>query len=140
MADVNYRLDEHYRLVDPVIGDAEIRGIQFEHPNMRLHIVQPFDGSHIELLLSGLIFLSFQTDHPQNVINGVFIYTTWDSARFPSGMDPDEHAKRQFAAAGQYVIVTEPLTGGPLVCAARDLSVRIAAAPRPPASDITTRK
>jgi hypothetical protein len=29
-------------------------------------IVQPFDATHIDLLLSGLIFLSFQTDHPQN--------------------------------------------------------------------------
>ena len=45
MAEFQYRLDQNCRLIDPVIGDAEIRNIQFEFPNMKLSIVQPFDGT-----------------------------------------------------------------------------------------------
>jgi hypothetical protein len=128
MTDFDYRLDDTNALVDPAVGDAEIRGIQFDHPNMQLHIVQPFDGRHIDVLLSDLIFLDFRTDHPQNVIGNVFIYRNWQSARFPPGSNIDEHARKSFDARGQYILVVDGITGGPLVCGARDLTIRVRSA------------
>jgi len=100
VAEFQYRLDQNCRLIDPVIGDAEIRNIQFEFPNMKLSIVQPFDGTEVELFLSELVFLFFHTDHPQNVIADLFIYSSWERARFPSEISPDESVKRKFALWG----------------------------------------
>jgi len=125
MADFDYRLDDTHALVDPVIGDAEIRGIQFDHPNVQIHFVQPFDGTHIDVFLSDLIFLHFCTDHPQNVIGNAFIYRNWASARFPPGFDLHEHARKSFDKRGQYILVIDGITGGPLVCGACDLNIRV---------------
>ncbi len=125
MTEYQYRLDQNCRLIDPIVGDAEIRSIQFESLNMRLQIVQPFDGTQIELLLGGFVFLFFHTDHPQNVIERIFVYSSWESARFPSEIKPDDDLEKKFTLWGKYIVVIESIAGGPLVCGARDLSMRV---------------
>jgi len=119
----SYRLNDNHSMAFPVVGDAEIRSIEFEHPHVRINIFQPFDGTYVDLFLTGMRFLFFHTDLAQNVIERVFVYTSWETARFPSEVDP-EVLKKEFGSTGRYIVVIDSIAGGPLVCGAQDLSIR----------------
>lgn len=120
----DFRLGSDHSLVLPVVGDAEIRRIEFEFPNVRLHIVQPVDGTKIDLLLVDMRFLFVHTDHPQNVIERIFIYKSWEQARLPPEVDLHV-VKKEFGLDGRYIVVVESVVGGPLVCGACDFSVQV---------------
>lgn len=122
MSVFDFKLDADHSLILPVIGDAEIRRIEFEFPNLRLHIVQPFDGQSIELFLADMRFLFFHTDHPQNVIDKVFVYDSWESVRLPPEADANT-LKKEFGSDDGYLVVIESIAGGPLVCGARGFTV-----------------
>lgn len=117
-----YELNIDRSLALPVVGDAEIRRISFEFPDLRLQIVQPFDGTTIEFLFGSMRFLFFHTDHPQNVIEKVFVYDSWESARLPSELDLNV-VKKEFGSDGRYIVVIDSIAGGPFVCGARNFSV-----------------
>ena len=125
MLNVNHRLDEDHRLIEPNVGDAELRGICFEHPNIRLQIVQPVDNTKIEIVLSDMVFLAFQTDFAQNVISDIFIYQRWEDAEFPPEMQLGELAKTKFSSSGRCIVVVRSIAGGPLVCAGRELAITV---------------
>jgi hypothetical protein len=117
-----YRLDEADLLVSPNVGDAEIRQLDFEFPNLRVRLVQPFDGTEIDLYFTGIRFLYFHTDNPQNVIDRIHVYNSWERAQLPDECDRNV-LKREFGSADGYVVVVDAIAGGPLVCGARDLSI-----------------
>jgi hypothetical protein len=119
-----YRLDERRALISPVVGDAEVRNIAFEFPNARIDIVQPFDGTLVNLCLHDMLFLFIHTDHPQNVIENIFIYEKWEDVRFPPEVNTSV-LRKEFGSQGRYIVVVESIAGGPLVCGARDFSINL---------------
>jgi hypothetical protein len=70
---------ERRRLASKVLplGDFEIRQIIFEHPHVKMVLLDPSGDSgdsSVELLLVNVGFFKFTSDLIQNVIGGVYLY------------------------------------------------------------------
>lgn len=79
------RFDAFHYLVEPNVGDGELIGINFTHPNTSLRI-RLFPAGHCNIEIVGCRYIWFTTDHTQNVIDRILIAP---AARFAASDLPE---------------------------------------------------
>ena len=69
------KLNERGEIVDPQVGDAELVRMEFAPHWIDLHIVLPYRKENLVLRLANPRWMSFSTNHTQNVIDRIVITT-----------------------------------------------------------------
>jgi hypothetical protein len=105
-----------HELILPKIGDAELRGIEFKHPDVELAIWLPWNDRILCIKLTRPLFFSAETDHMQNVIDSIFVYPNRDAA----GALPAIQSLPQ--GSEQKILKINPISGIELICVAEDIS------------------
>ncbi len=66
-------------------------------------------------------FLSFWSDHPQNVIDGMFIFPNLQAAKFPKDTATAETIRGKMESQTELILTIEPVAGPRLVCSAQQI-------------------
>jgi hypothetical protein len=77
------KLDEHGRIIEPRLGDADLVRMDFDHANAILHLKLQHPERLFALKLHAVVWLSFSTNHTQNVIDSVRVTHDTDKLEVP---------------------------------------------------------
>lgn len=80
MTKIDVELDARHAVCSPNFGDGEVRDIRFRQPNVTLAVYAPVEDQTYEIDLEQVCFLSFTTDHVQNVIDRIELFQDTSSA------------------------------------------------------------
>jgi hypothetical protein len=80
MTKIDVELDARRAVRFPNFGDGEVRDIRFRQPNVTLAVYAPVEDQTYEIDLEQVCFLSFTTDHVQNVIDRIELFQDTSSA------------------------------------------------------------
>jgi len=56
------------------LGDCEIRSISFDMPNIHMKLFSPVNPASYFITFQDVVYFVFETDHIQNVIEGIFSF------------------------------------------------------------------
>ncbi|HEY6258163.1 MAG TPA: hypothetical protein VIY51_20470 [Xanthobacteraceae bacterium] len=59
------------------VGDCEIHSISFTKDTVHLRLFDPFDFNYFTIVLHGLRYMLFETNHFQNVLSSIAIFDSW---------------------------------------------------------------
>jgi hypothetical protein len=123
MREHKYKVGEDFFISSPNLGDGEVRAITFRHPDIILKIYVPHDGITFSIELEKVSSFSLNTDHPQNVIDGIRVYPNRESMRLThknlvAGLPPTT-----LQAQEEVIVLVEPITGSDLVCTCKALRI-----------------
>jgi hypothetical protein len=123
MQERKYKIGDGFFISSPNFGDGELREITFSHPNITLKIYAPVEGITFAVELERVSSLSFSTNHPQNVMEGIRVYPSRESI-------PLAHKNLVAAlpptapqAQDEVVVLIEPIAGPTLACTCKTLRV-----------------
>jgi hypothetical protein len=123
----NAKLDATHHLIDPNVGDGELVKIEFKHPNLVLEIkLDPTTGRRacvIEIVRCR--YLSCETDHPQNVVDGLVIAPKVEHLTRPIADDVKRILESELKSRAGLIVQVEPLTGIELICLGDDICVEV---------------
>jgi hypothetical protein len=77
------KLDEHGRIIDPKVGDADLVRMDFVPACATLYFKLQLPERLFRLRLHDVIWLSFSTNFTQNVIDSIKITTNTDEVKVP---------------------------------------------------------
>lgn len=77
------KLGERGEIFEPKVGDADLVRMDFQPTCVTLHFKLQLPTRMFVLRLHGVIWLSFSTPHPQNVINSIRITSDTDRVVVP---------------------------------------------------------
>jgi hypothetical protein len=111
-------------------SDCEIRGIVFDHPNVRIFFFDPYWKQSFYLSMTDVNQFVFSTNHVQNVVSKIHLFDTIEIAmahvEFKRAYDQilsnTEHA---IIEADKALLFVEPITGGDVIAQFRTLELFI---------------
>lgn len=110
------KIDELGFVFDPNFGDSEVHRIDFQFPNLEIHL-KIHDGLSRVIRLMNVSYFYAETDHLQNVIDSIYIIYPSEISRF---YDRSEYLKRipisVTESNSKYIIFTVPISGGSFFC------------------------
>ncbi len=124
MKEVEVLLSPDFSVMSPNFGDGEIRSIDFSNPNIELRLRDGLDSTFFSIEMLNVEFFHFETTHPQNVIEALYIYP--DRAAYaasnpkntilPLPMSLETHPRT--------VVVARPITGPEMTCLCKQVRIR----------------
>lgn len=123
MPRIEYILNDEFAIVAPNVGDAELKTIAFEHPDVVIGLYLPMASVHVCFEMVSVSFLSFWSDHPQNVIDKVSIFPQLSAARLPDCARVELLLRDKLDAARGPVLTIEPIAGPSLICCAASIGL-----------------
>ena len=123
----NGKLDATYHLIDPNVGDGELAKIEFKHPNVFLEIKLAAATKRRACTIEIIRFryLNCETDHPQNVIEGLVISPNIEHLTRPISGKVRQLLATEHATRAGIIVQTEPLTGCGFLCLGDDVRIQI---------------
>jgi hypothetical protein len=123
MRERKYKVGDDFFISSPNFGDGEVRAITFSHPNIVLKIYAPTEDITFSVELEKVSSFSFNTNHPQNVIEGIRVYPNRESMRLThkniiAGLPPTTPQAQE-----EVVVLIEPIAGPTLVCTCKTLRI-----------------
>jgi hypothetical protein len=123
MRERKYKVGDDFFISSPNLGDGEVRAITFSHLNITLKIYTPPEGITFSVELEKVTSFSLNTNHPQNVIDGIRVYPNRESMRLThknlvAGLPPTTPQAQE-----EVVVLVEPITGPNLVCTCKTLRI-----------------
>lgn len=120
------KLNDDSEIIDPNVGDAELRRIDFDAFGATLHICLALQKGSLILRATNVVWLSLSTDCSQNVIDTILILDDWTTVASLAPRDIQEVlASRRQSIPGEsapaytvQAIVVKPVSGASLICIA----------------------
>jgi hypothetical protein len=122
---IAYRLDDHCRLLDPNVGDAELREIVFRNPDviLRLALVPPRGDVACEITLTSVKFFAMESNHVQNVIEGAFVYDNLDASTLSIDARLRNHMPPYVWGRPRKLLHVVPTAGPDLICLCDEIAI-----------------
>jgi hypothetical protein len=113
---IEYRLNDGFELIFPNVGDAELRSLSFNHPNIELRVFLPMRKADLLIRMENASFLSLWSSHPQNVIDRIFMFPNLEVTRLPEKSPTKDTLKETLITPNQVILTIEPVAGPYLIC------------------------
>jgi hypothetical protein len=115
-------LSKSHHIIDPNLGDAEIRDIRFRNPDASI-VLKMHNGKECIFEVRRCRLLSVSTEHPQNVVDGVIVCKSVDqmSKSTPANWRQATHSK--LLVGSGLILQIEPITGSGLVAVGDDIEI-----------------
>jgi hypothetical protein len=123
---IAYRLDDHRGLLDPNVGDAELRDIAFRTPDVTLRLALMLrDGGEAacEIRLTGVTFFAMESNLVQNVIEDIFIHDELDAATLALDARLGRQLGRFVPGHRPKMLHMVPIAGADLVALCDDVAI-----------------
>jgi hypothetical protein len=122
------KLNDDFEIVEPDLGDAELRRIEFFAERIQLTFALAGDSDLFALELVQPLWLSCSTDFPQNVVDRVAIF---EDLRAVEEMLPEDvrellqirlqEPKARRSKSALKIVQIYPVEGIEMICIARDV-------------------
>ena len=132
---IDWRLNAAFQVIEPLfVGDSELVNISMSLEKIELTLVNrgahefhggpTIEASTIKMVCEHPAFVSFQSDHLQNVIEDVFIFDRQhiDLAREMKDFSGKELFPRTFVGESNYYVFVTPKTGIDLFAAVKSIA------------------
>ena len=123
MRERKIQVGDDFIILSPNLGDGEIRAITFRHPNIILGIHAPAEEADLSVELEKVNGFSFSTNHPQNVIEGIKVFSKRASviSIYKNLVAALPLATPQLQ--DEVIVIVEPVAGPTIACACKTLRI-----------------
>jgi hypothetical protein len=123
MRELKYEVGDDFSISSPNFGDGEVRAVTFSHPNIIVEIYAPAEDITFSLELEKVSSFSFNTDHPQNVIEGIKLFPSRELMRSTQNGIVARLPPTTPRNQGEVVVLIEPIAGSDLACSCERLRI-----------------
>jgi hypothetical protein len=123
----NSKLDATHHLIDPNVGDGELAKVEFKQPDVLLEI-KLASATRRRACVIEIVrcrYLNCETDHPQNVIDGLVISYKIEHLTRPISSKVRQLLENELANRAGIILQTEPLTGCGFLCLGDDVRIEV---------------
>jgi hypothetical protein len=116
---IEYRLSDDFELIFPNVGDAELRTISFNSPDIHIGLWLPMRNVELLITMHKSSLLSVWSAVPQNVIDRLFVFPNLANAKLPKNSATKDALEKALEKQDEMILTIEPIVGSRLICSAQ---------------------